>query len=136
MDHLQLVVSSEDPNVDGTSRLASALIDWIRSELRVVPQIVPADEADAALAVTRDAVTWATLILQIPTSALAFADLASRARAKDRLRLLVAWLRARRGRVAVRTTIGDLELAGDDDRRLDDVLAQLAKDHGVEQRDP
>lgn len=134
MDHLHLVVSSEDPDLEGASRLARALVDWLRTELRVVPQIIPVEEPGAGPVVTRDAVAWATLILQIPTSALVAVDLAERARVKDRLRRLGAWLRARRGRVSVRTTVGDLELAGDDDRRLDEVLAQLAVEG--DQRDP
>lgn len=105
------------------------LIGWLHAELGTAPRLVPTDEVvDSGAAATTREDSVLSIVLAIPPALVAVADLAERARVAERLRRLAAWLRSRRARARLRTPIGELALAGDDDHKLDEVLAQLAQE--------
>lgn len=130
MRDIQLVVRV-DRQPSGEDRQASLvareLVAWLRAELHVAPRI-SAERAPGTApptVVTRDP-SVLDVIVAIPSMVFIAEKLADLTQAKDRLRRLSAWLRARRRRVTLRTELLELELPGDDEQ-LDAAIDRLAR---------
>ena len=134
MRDIQLVVRvdrqspDEDRQSSGEEREAAReLVDWLRAELHVAPRIsVERAPGTAPPTVVTRGPSVLEVIVAIPSMVLIAEKLADLTQAKDRLRRLSAWLRARRRRVTLRTELLEIELPGDDEQ-LDAAIDRLAR---------
>lgn len=131
MKDIQFVIDADQPStgVDRQSSvIARELVEWLRAELHVAPRVSTERPpgVPAPTVVTRDP-SLLDLIVAIPSFIVAVDKAADVLQAKARLRRLTAWLRSRRYRITLRTTLGKLELPGDDDRGIDELVDRLSR---------
>lgn len=124
--YLQLVLES----YPHTAPMAcTELAQLLRRELAVpltVRRVIPA-ALDGRGVPRGDPVAVVALILSIPSAVVATHDLASRLKLKDCLQRVVARARSRGARAVWRTAADTVDLPGEQDRTLDEILDELSR---------
>lgn len=128
--YLQLVLESYPHTAPmACTELASELAQLLRRELAVpltVRRVIPA-ALDGRGVPRGDPVAVVALILSIPSAVVATHDLASRLKLKDCLQRVVARARSRGARAVWRTAADTVDLPGEQDRTLDEILDELSR---------